>query len=87
MQCLKTTEQLYKKSLQKGASDMVNLLKSQHGDVKKELESYGVKFNEVDGDAFRKALAPLYAEQEGMTPGILKLSLLNSILCDNSVNV
>ncbi|MBB6479788.1 C4-dicarboxylate TRAP transporter substrate-binding protein [Spirochaeta isovalerica] len=54
----------------KGADEMVSLLKSQHGDVVKELESYGVMFNEVDGDAFRKALAPLYKEQDGMTPGI-----------------
>ncbi|MBC16842.1 TRAP dicarboxylate transporter-DctP subunit [Pseudodesulfovibrio profundus] len=56
----------------KGANHMVELLKSQHGGVVKELESYGVKFNEVDGDAFRAALAPLYEEQEGMTPGIFK---------------
>lgn len=55
-----------------GADEMVNLLKSQHGDVVKELESYGVKFNEVDGMAFRKALAPLYAEQPGMTAGIFE---------------
>lgn len=56
----------------KGAADMVALLKSQHGGVVKELESYGVKFNEVDGDAFRKALAPLYAEQPGMTSGVFE---------------
>jgi len=55
-----------------GAADMVSLLKSQHGGVVKELESYGVKFNEVDGMAFREALAPLYEEQEGMTPGIFE---------------
>lgn len=55
-----------------GAGDMVSLLKSQHGGVVKELESYGVKFNEVDGMAFREALAPLYAEQEGMTPGVFE---------------
>lgn len=54
----------------KGADHMVNLLKSQHAGVVSELESYGVKFNEVDGDAFRKALAPLYVEQPGMTPGV-----------------
>ena len=54
----------------KGANDMVSLLKSQHGGVVKELESHGVKFNEVDGMAFRKALAPLYKEQPGMTPGV-----------------
>ncbi|SHO46376.1 C4-dicarboxylate TRAP transporter substrate-binding protein [Desulfopila aestuarii] len=56
----------------KGANDMVELLKSQHGGVVKELESYGVKFNDVDGDAFRTALAPLYIEQDGMTPGVFK---------------
>lgn len=54
----------------KGANDMVSLLKSQHSGVVEELESYGVKFNEVDTMAFREALAPLYNEQEGMTPGI-----------------
>ncbi len=56
----------------KGADHMVNLLKSQHAGVVKELESYGVKFNEVDGDAFRKALAPLYVEKTGMTPGVFQ---------------
>ena len=56
----------------KGANNMVNLLKSQHGDVVKELESYGDEFNEVDGNAFRTALAPLYKEQEGMTSGIFQ---------------
>jgi TRAP-type C4-dicarboxylate transport system substrate-binding protein len=56
----------------KGEDEMVALLKSQHGGVVEELESYGVVFNEVDGDAFRQALAPLYNEQEGMTPGIFE---------------
>ena len=54
----------------KGANDMTSLLKEQHGGVVKNLESHGVKFNEVDGAAFRKALAPLYKEQSGMTPGV-----------------
>lgn len=54
----------------KGANDMVNLLKSQHGGVVEELESFGVMFNEVDSDAFRQALTPLYEEQPGMTPGV-----------------
>ena len=53
-----------------GANDMVSLLKAQHGGVVQELEEKGVEFNEVDGVAFRKALAPLYQEQKGMTPGI-----------------
>ncbi len=56
----------------KGATDMVALLKSQHGGVVEELESYGVKFNGVDEAAFRTALKPLYKEQAGMTPGIFK---------------
>lgn len=56
----------------KGANHMVELLKSQHGGVVKELEGHGVKFNEVDSDAFRAVLAPLYKEQPGMTPGVFK---------------
>lgn len=61
----------------KGATDMANLLKSQHSGVVKELEGYGVKFNDVDGDAFRKALAPLYKEQDGMTPGVFEALFSN----------
>ncbi|NQT59361.1 MAG: TRAP transporter substrate-binding protein DctP [Bacteroidetes bacterium] len=65
-------QQIIQEEFTKGADHMVNLLKSQHGDVVKELESYGVKFNEVDGMAFREALKPLYNEQPGMTPGIFE---------------
>lgn len=68
----KEYQDIIQEEFTKGANDMVSLLKSQHGGVVKELESYGVMFNEVDGDAFRKALAPLYNEQEGMTPGIFE---------------
>ncbi len=56
-----------------GANHMVELLKSQHGGVVKKLESYGVKFNEVDGEAFRSSLKPLYNVQPGMTPNIYKM--------------
>ena len=45
---------------------------SQHGDVVKDLESCGVKCNEFDVMAFMIALAPLYAEQPGMTAGIFE---------------
>ena len=55
-----------------GANEMTNLLKEQHSGVVSELEGFGVKFNEVDGDAFREALAPLYEEQPGMTPGVFQ---------------
>ena len=68
----KEYQDIIQEEFTKGAADMVSLLKSQHGGVVEELESYGVKFNEVDGEAFRKALAPLYAEQPGMTPGIFE---------------
>lgn len=54
----------------KGAIEGTKILSDSHASVVKELESFGVKFNEVDGDAFRRALAPLYVEQPGMTPGI-----------------
>ena len=53
-----------------GAHDMVELLKSQHAGVVQELESHGVKFNEVDTDAFTKATAKVYDEIPGLTPGV-----------------
>ncbi len=68
----KKYQDIIQEEFSKGEDEMVALLTSQHGDVVKELESYGVQFNEVDGEAFRKAMAPLYVEQEGMTPGIFK---------------
>lgn len=54
----------------KGAIEGTKILSDGHANTVKELESFGVKFNEVDGAAFRKALAPLYVEQPGMTPGV-----------------
>jgi hypothetical protein len=52
------------------AIEGTKILSDGHANTVKELESFGVKFNEVDGAAFRKALAPLYSEQPGMTAGI-----------------
>lgn len=54
----------------KGAIEGTKILSDSHANVVRELESFGVRFNEVDGAAFRRALAPLYVEQAGMTPGI-----------------
>lgn len=48
------------------ANHMVELLKSQHADVVKELESYGVKFNEVDKEAFTVATKGLYSTLPGV---------------------
>jgi TRAP-type C4-dicarboxylate transport system substrate-binding protein len=53
-----------------GAAEMIAILNSEHAGVVRELESKGVRFNEVDNAAFRQALAPLYVEEPGMTRGI-----------------
>lgn len=55
-----------------GAIDLTNVLKESHGAVIDSLEANGVMFNEVDSAAFKEALAPLYMEQPGMTPGIFE---------------
>lgn len=52
------------------ANHMVELLKSQHSDVVKELEGYGVEFNEVDKDAFMAATKPLYETLPGLSMDI-----------------
>ena len=53
-----------------GAQHMVTLLKSQHADVVKELESFGVEFNEVDKEAFEKATIGLYNTLPGVNMGM-----------------
>lgn len=57
-----------------GADHMVSLLKSQHADVVKELQSYGVQFNEVDKQAFTKQTIGLYETLPG-----LNINMYNSI--------
>ncbi len=51
----------------KEANHMVELLKSQHADVVKELEGYGVVFNEVDKAAFTEATRSLYETLPGLS--------------------
>lgn len=63
-------QQIMEEEFAAGALRMVELLKSQHGGVVKELESYGVKFNEVDKPAFKAATARIYDEIPGLTPGV-----------------
>ncbi len=48
------------------AVNNVNILKAQHADVVKELKSLGVKFNEVDKEAFTKATVGLYKTLPGL---------------------
>jgi TRAP-type C4-dicarboxylate transport system substrate-binding protein len=52
------------------AKHMVELLKSQHADVVKDLESKGVKFNEVDKKAFVDATASIYETFPGLSKDI-----------------
>jgi len=58
---------IMQEEIDKEAHHMVELLKSQHADVVKELESYGVEFNEVDKEAFTKATKGLYETLPGLT--------------------
>ncbi len=54
----------------KGALEMVEIGKRDLGDVTAKLESYGVKFNEVDKKAFTDATKSIYETFPGLTPGI-----------------
>ena len=53
-----------------GALRMIETMKGKHGAVVKELESYGVKFNEVDKQAFKDATARIYKEIPGLSPNM-----------------
>ena len=53
-----------------GAKEMIDINTKEHSDVVKELESYGVKFNEVDKPAFVEATKGVYETFPGLTPGI-----------------
>lgn len=54
----------------RGAAEGNQILLNDHAAVVAQLEANGVTFHEVDGEAFRAALAPMYREQPGMTPGV-----------------
>lgn len=54
----------------KGALEMVEIGKRDLGEVTEKLESYGVKFNEVDKKAFVEATKSIYDTFPGLTPGI-----------------
>lgn len=55
---------------EKGAAEMIEISKKEHEEVVKELESYGVKFNDVDKPAFVEATKGIYETFPGLTPGI-----------------
>ena len=54
----------------KGALEMVEIGKRDLGDVTAKLESYGVKFNEVDKKALTESTKSIYETFPGLTPGI-----------------
>lgn len=53
-----------------GAKHMVEVNTASHASVVKELEGFGVKFNEVDKDAFNAATAKVFDTFPGFSPGI-----------------
>lgn len=53
-----------------GAQRMNAKMTADHSAVVAELEGYGVKFNEVDREAFNKAVAPVFETMSDLTPGI-----------------
>lgn len=52
---------------ERGAQEMVSLLKSKHQEVVTELRSHGVLFNEIDRAAFELKTRPLYSTLPGVT--------------------
>jgi TRAP-type transport system periplasmic protein len=59
-------QQIIAEEFTREANHMVSLLKSQHSDVVKKLESYGVVFNQIDQEAFRQRTIPLYQTLPGL---------------------
>lgn len=55
----------------KGAQQMISEITKNYESSKAALEAQGIEFNEVDHDAFVEAVAPVYDNMKGVTPGIL----------------
>ncbi len=55
----------------KGAQQMIGEISRNYDTAMASLEAQGITFNEVDHDAFSRAVAPVYANMKGVTPGIL----------------
>lgn len=54
-----------------GAKHMIGEISKNYETAKSKLESQGITFNEVDHEAFSSAVAPVYTNMKGVTPGIL----------------
>ncbi|MDC7237398.1 MAG: C4-dicarboxylate TRAP transporter substrate-binding protein [Sphaerochaetaceae bacterium] len=57
----------------KGAQQMISEITKNYETSKANLEAQGIEFNEVDHDAFVEAVAPVYENMKGVTPGILDI--------------
>ena len=54
----------------KGAQEMVKFISESEATTREKLEKeMGITFNEVDTEAFQKAVAPIYENMQGVTPG------------------
>ena len=54
----------------KGANEMNEIAKASEKEFIEELKAKGIKFNEVDSQAFKDATAIVFDKMEGVTPGI-----------------
>lgn len=54
----------------KGSLEMIAVLKQKHAAVVAELESHGVKFNDIDRESFQKNTEPLFDELKGVNRGM-----------------
>lgn len=54
----------------KGANEMNEIAKASEKEFIEELKEKGIKFNDVDSQAFKDATAKVFDKMEGVTPGI-----------------
>lgn len=53
-----------------GAQEMIQIMNESYDQTVEELKANGVKFNEVDQEAFSKLTESVYENMDGVTPGI-----------------
>lgn len=70
----KEYQDIIQEEFTKGAAQMISEVSNNYDTAKAKLEKeQGIKFNEVDHAAFGDAVAPVYANMKGVTPGILDI--------------
>lgn len=70
----KEYQDIIQEEFTKGAVQMISEVSNNYESAKAKLEKeQGIKFNEVDHAAFGDAVAPVYANMKGVTPGILDI--------------